>query len=362
MTSSTQKDFGLSEDAIRKITEDEVKRIQALLPFVNASNYLERAFKDYGIVIDSEKKQCFAEYNISSLFGYNIRCNIKSFGGFSDPKVTWDDFKSVVKKEYKAFDLARWKDSIGFLNDLSNKWIAREGAFKAELLQFTRQFNLTGLACLTNKDITDKQLNIYSGGTYPFLFHRASTTAASSITPFIDLNLRIEALTEQLAKLKVTFAKLIEMDKPEPAYIAILNRNASRPEDLRNLLVTLPKAFKAALKLKAKPFKTAKLYEGLGKVISSLRMDYEATRIKLLKGRDLLRNLTFGETIAFFAALFTFKRSSFEESNTSLSGGDLFCRVTGRFIGEAPYRKNLPPLLSFATSTYGRITGEADLT
>ncbi|EKD14516.1 hypothetical protein MBM_07237 [Drepanopeziza brunnea f. sp. 'multigermtubi' MB_m1] len=136
MTFSTQKDFGLSEDATRKIIEDEVKRIQALLPLVNAPNYvsirrplpgprtlrmlafdkanitdhirqLERAFKDYGIVTDSEKKQCFAEYNISGPLGYNIRCNIKSLGSFSDPKVTWDDFKSMVKEEYKAFDLAK---------------------------------------------------------------------------------------------------------------------------------------------------------------------------------------------------------------------------------------------------------------
>ncbi|EKD18938.1 hypothetical protein MBM_03180 [Drepanopeziza brunnea f. sp. 'multigermtubi' MB_m1] len=292
MTSSTQKDFGLSEDAIRKLTEDEVKRIQAFLSFVNAPNYLERAFKNYGIVTDSEKKQCFAEYNISSPFDYNIRCNIESFGGFSDPKVTWDDFKSMVKEEYKAFDLAN---------------------------------------------------------TYAFLFYRASIIAASSITSFIDLDLRIEAFIKQLAKLltkalqipesmllvyalirtsflfqrggldlKVTFVELIEIDKPELAYTAILNRNASRSEDLRNLPVILLKAFKAALKLKAKPFKTVKSYERLGKVISFLRIDYEATRIKLLKGRDLPRNLTLDKTIAFFAAPSTFKRSFSESAKVSV--------------------------------------------
>ncbi|KAI9051369.1 hypothetical protein LZ554_004416 [Drepanopeziza brunnea f. sp. 'monogermtubi'] len=87
---------------------------------------LERAFKDYDITADSEKKQ--------------------------------HTLPTLVREEYKAHDLARWKGSIGFLNDLSTKWIEKEGASKAELMQFTRRFNLTGLKCLSNGDITNKQL------------------------------------------------------------------------------------------------------------------------------------------------------------------------------------------------------------
>ncbi|EKD17337.1 hypothetical protein MBM_04914 [Drepanopeziza brunnea f. sp. 'multigermtubi' MB_m1] len=125
------------------------------------------------------------------------------------------------------------------------------------------------------------------------------------------------------------------MDKPEPAYTAILNRNALRPEDLRNLPVTLLKAFKAALKLKAKPSKTAKSYEGLGKVIFSLGMDYEATRIELLKRRDLPRNLTLSKTIAFFAALFTFKRSSFETTVSVAEASEDCLIISSKLIPKA---------------------------
>ncbi|EKD13320.1 hypothetical protein MBM_08403 [Drepanopeziza brunnea f. sp. 'multigermtubi' MB_m1] len=214
--------------------------------------------------------------------------------------------------------------------------------------------------------------------TYPFSSHRASTIAASSITSFIDLDLRIEALTKQLTKrcittansyayvfnteaiiapietrtrnaafrvtlyplkdalsLKVTFAEPMEMDKLEPAYTAILNRNALRPEDLRNFLVILLKAFKAVLKLKAKPSKTAKSYEGFGKVIFSLRMDYEATRIKLLKGRDLLGNLTFNETIAFFAAFSTSKRSSSETTVSVTEASEDCLIISSKLISKA---------------------------
>ncbi|EKD15697.1 gag-pol polyprotein [Drepanopeziza brunnea f. sp. 'multigermtubi' MB_m1] len=116
------------------------------------------------------------------------------------------------------------------------------------------------------------------------------------------------------------------MDKPEPAYTAILNRNASRSKDLRNLPVTLLKAFKAAPKLKAKPSKTAKSYEKLSKVISSLKIDYEATRIELLKRRDLLKNLTLDKTIAFFAALSTSKRS-FSEATVSVAKASKDCLI-----------------------------------
>ncbi|EKD17634.1 hypothetical protein MBM_04003 [Drepanopeziza brunnea f. sp. 'multigermtubi' MB_m1] len=123
--------------------------------------------------------------------------------------------------------------------------------------------------------------------------------------------------------------------KLEPAYTAIFNRNALRSEDLRNLLVILPKALKAALKLKAKPFKTAKSYERLGKVISFLGIDYEATRIKLLKGRDLLKNLTFSKTIAFFAALFTFKRSSFEATVSVAEASEDCLIISSKLIPKA---------------------------
>ncbi|EKD19571.1 hypothetical protein MBM_02808 [Drepanopeziza brunnea f. sp. 'multigermtubi' MB_m1] len=136
MTSSAQKDFKLSDNAILKLTEEDMKRIRSLSSVANAPTtmpafdkanipdhirQLERAFKDYDITSDSKKKQHLAEYNVSSFFGYNIRCNIESLGSFSDDKVSWDEFKALVKEEYKAYDLARWKDSISFLYDLSNK-------------------------------------------------------------------------------------------------------------------------------------------------------------------------------------------------------------------------------------------------
>ncbi|KAI9055757.1 hypothetical protein LZ554_000698 [Drepanopeziza brunnea f. sp. 'monogermtubi'] len=56
--------------------------------FPDLERLLERAFKDYDITIDSEKKQHLAEYNVYSPLGYNIRSNIESLAGFSDDQVS----------------------------------------------------------------------------------------------------------------------------------------------------------------------------------------------------------------------------------------------------------------------------------
>ncbi|EKD12603.1 hypothetical protein MBM_09172 [Drepanopeziza brunnea f. sp. 'multigermtubi' MB_m1] len=264
MTSSTQKDFGLSGDTTRKLTENEVKRIQALLPFVNAPNYLERAFKDYGIVTDSEKKQCLTNtYSDSTYPSPSHRASITATTNGGNAKAFPDSYARVFNTKATIAPV---------------KTRARNAASRVTLYSLKN-------ALLTKAKVQS---------TYN--------------------------------QLKITFAKLIEINKPEPAYTAILNRNASRPEDLRNLPVTLLKALKVALKLKAKPSKTAKSYERLSKVISSLRIDYEATRIKLLKRRDLLRNLTLSKTIAFFAAPSTFKRSS-SEATVSVAEASEDCLI-----------------------------------